>query len=662
MVCHVGSSLSARAALVAIGMLLAAAAGSTQPAWAAEACPNEALRTGASALLPDCRAYELVSPSDPHGLVPTARRGATNGFSSSYVDPLGRSIMFYIFGGAYEGTEANGVNDQYEATRVPGLGWQTNLVGPTGAQSEVGALGGLALGHSSWFYETGGSAFDFGSLNLTGSDDYVRQPNGVYEPIGRGSLGDDLHAHGRWITPDASHIIFSTGFVAGGLEPVQLEPNAPPPPIAAIYDRSQGGPTYVVSLLPNNLAPSANSFYRGASPNGTAILFEITEEGVSTLYERRNNATTIPVVQGNATFEGVSGDGEHVFYRLGESLVSFDATTESPALIANEGAPAVVNISEDGSHVYFISSAVLTGSEETGNGEAATPGSQNLYVWQEGSVHLVGILAEEDVTGFVSLTTWAESVAPGMEAAWDPSRSTEDGAILAFESRAMLTSYDNGGHVEIYRYDAVAGTVECVSCKPNGGAATTDAKLEDVANGLAPTGGGTLISNLTSDGSRVFFETAEQLLPQDTDQSQDIYEWNDGHISLISSASGTGVNYLYGMTPDGKDVVFRTTDALVPQDHTEGVGALYDARVGGGFSTPTDSIPCEEEACQGIAAMSSQSRVSGTTSLAGGGNVKRRRCGRGKRRIKRHGHVRCVKKRHVKSHRQRRQRIAGGAK
>ena len=46
---------------------LAAFLGSSAPSAGAQACPNEGFRNGPSANLPDCRAYELVTPADKEG-------------------------------------------------------------------------------------------------------------------------------------------------------------------------------------------------------------------------------------------------------------------------------------------------------------------------------------------------------------------------------------------------------------------------------------------------------------------------------------------------------------------------------------------------------------------------------------------------------------------
>ena len=78
--------------------------------------------------------------------------------------------------------------------------------------------------------------------------------------VGCGSEGTDPEAIGRWVSADASHVIFTSN--------KQLEPDSPDSPsrkITAIYDRSPGGPAHVVSLLPGDETPGEAAVYRGVS-------------------------------------------------------------------------------------------------------------------------------------------------------------------------------------------------------------------------------------------------------------------------------------------------------------------------------------------------------------------------------------------------------------
>jgi len=103
------------AATVASVAVSAAAA----PAFAAQGCPNEALRGGLSANLPDCRAYEMVTPPYKEGY----RAG------SLFISPDGSHAIFRttgIFAGAKNGGE---VGPPYEVARG-GSGWTTSALEP----------------------------------------------------------------------------------------------------------------------------------------------------------------------------------------------------------------------------------------------------------------------------------------------------------------------------------------------------------------------------------------------------------------------------------------------------------------------------------------------------------------------------------------------------
>jgi hypothetical protein len=381
---------------------------------------------------------------------------------------------------------------------------------------------------------------------------------------------------------------------------------------------------------------------------------------------------------------GVSADGDRVFYLQAGNIVALDTADEERTVVVNSGDAAPVNVSDDGSHVYFVSKSVLTGGEENEHGQAAQAGENNLYVWDEAGeeTHFVAVVDPADVSGRVSLVNWTSAaVSPDQNALLgrvsDPSRTTPDGSVLLFESRANVTDFDSDGHVEIYRYDADSGSLECVSCPPVGVPAQADASLQRLIEGggeeqedaFVPTTALVHIQNVTDDGEKVFFQTRDALVPGDVNGVWDVYEWKVGQQPyLISSGHGSLPSFLYGMTPDGSDVFFTSAERLVPQDQST-VISIYDAREGGGFATTAAVPPCQGDNCQGAPSSAPQLPGAGSAAFVGPGDESRKpkrkiRCSKGQRRVKRKGRVRCVKKRaHRTPARQRRANSdRGGAK
>jgi hypothetical protein len=614
-------------------------------------CPNEALRTGASALLPDCRAYELVTPSDTNGREPVGRF-ITRETELAAGD--GSNLLFTTFGGSLGGDlNGNGVVDGYTAERTP-AGWETHLAGPTGAQSQTPLPGGASPDHGYWFWKTGGSA-DHGSLVVGGeSTSYLRRTDGSFQLFGQGPLGSDPGARGLRVTAAGSHLIFSST--------EQLTENASPPGVGTIYDRPFGGPAEVVSLKPDGNAPGAAAkvTFEGSSSDGSSVAFEVTEAGLTTLYLRRGGVT-LTVALGNVLFAGIAADGSRLTYRAGGDLFSFDAATGVVSPVGSGGDSVPVNVSADGTHVYFVSTEVLV----PGKG---APGKRNFYVWdaQTSSLQFIAVLSDQDVDGqkfneetlvAYGLGQWLEGVAPSESAfqgvAADPSRTTPDGHAIVFESDQNLTEFDSDGHSEVYRYETGGSpALSCLSCDPTLSPATGDAHLQVLAisDGQAPTIPTTPVHNISQDGRIVFFQSPDPLVPTDVDGSADVYEWQaqgvggcgrpEGCLSLISSGASSTANYLFAATRSGNDVFFTTSDLLTSSDQ-DVTASVYDARVGGGFPE-SGGAACEGEGCRPQA-------IAVPSLIAPDSSVKPsvpKRCGKGQRKVTRGGKTRCVRKRH----------------
>jgi hypothetical protein len=632
----------------------------TAVGWAAP-CPNEAVRLGPSIDLPDCRAYELVTPPDTNGVPVLTNIGTGNGaFETLPITIDGNSTLFALKGGALAGSGGPGLGDVYQAVREP-TGWTSSRVGPSAAQASSAFTTGISDDHlySYWLPR--------GEGTLPALVEYVKGPDGSFHVLADGSLADDPRPISRWISPGGEHMIFTSE--------VQLEPEAPEEvgfgspiwvantfanlPVGAVYDRRPGG-LEVVSLLPGNITPPNGSsvYYRGVSHDGSTVAFNVD----GTIYLRQAGESA-PVVStpnpGEVAFEALSSDGDTFIYLVdpdedgrGE-LFSFSLTAASSSPLSAATDAQVVNVSADGSHVYFHSTQALPGTDGVAD-------ANNLYLAAGGETRFIATLPESDELlwrpGWIGSTAVAQQNGEGPVT--EPSRTTPDGRVIVFESYGSLTSFDSGGWKEVYRYDDVSRTIQCVSCAPSGIGPSSDALLQgDIRTNdvTIPLGRAFRIWNVTDDGQLVFFVTEENLVSKDDDGLLDVYEWNSGQINLISYPHSSTKEWIYGMTPDGHDVLFTSSESLVPQKPA-GSTAIYDARIDGGFPPPLPQrAACAEGSCQASSEAGPQAAIG---SLVFHGPGDRARCHqkhRGKRiaagKKKKPRKARCHRKHRVSAQR-----------
>jgi hypothetical protein len=429
----------------------------------------------------------------------------------------------------------------------------------------------------------------------------------------------------------------------------------------------QGGPSFSYQWLRDG-APiggaTASSYTLTAEDRETVVECQVTAENAagtvlalagSFVNQRPSAQSTVSRL--DAQFAGVAEGGTRLFYVEGGDLWRFDAEGETTTRFSETGNAVPTYLSADGSTAYFISKKAIAGSGSNPEGAKPKVLQQNLYRSQEGQVSFIGTVTERDVVGgdgaeqgSDGLGLWLSAVGPTPSGLGQvPARSTPDGSVLLFKSRAPLTDYDSEGHAEIYRYDSAANQLLCLSCNPIGSAAHSDATLQSpkVASNLV------WPENLRADGRRAFFESSESLVARDGDGLQDVYEWEDqgvgscsqpgGCLYLISSPQSGSDEYLWAVSASGDDVFFRSSGLLVGADRDE-TASIYDARVGGGFAEGQVRSECLGEACQ-PAAKAPNDATPASASFQGAGNVKEEKAGAHK---KKHRHK---KKHHAKKHR-----------
>jgi len=493
-----------------------------------EDCVNQVSRNGASARLPDCRAYEMVSPVEK-GNADIAVLGSTRSYPALHEQSsIAGSRFAYSSSTAFGDSLSAPYTSEYLADRDPTSGWSSRSLNPPRQSpsliSEIGpkldvqykAFSG-DLG-SGWLLHDAEPALDEcavpGYLNL-----YRRGLTGGYEALTTAKPASPQVPNGYYpelqgVSADGSHAIFTADAkLTANASKAGKAGGSGSEPVSQLYEHVAGegcGTLRLVSVLPNGKASAAdnssagrrnnagtvetreNTVARAFSADGSRVVWSTTSETNGALYLRLNAdapetsikdsegncvpdpdlACTILISSGLARFWTASSDDSRVIYSMSETqqLFEYDLSSQTSTLIAgaiseDAGGRGVVEASDDLSHLYFLSEEALGGEGQ--------PGEPNLYLRRlTGQTKLIATLGGGETTGGIETSGFAVGAFIPM---FRGTRSTPSGVHLAFVSTLPLTGYDNHDasdgrpNLELFLYDAEADHLACISCNPSGG-------------------------------------------------------------------------------------------------------------------------------------------------------------------------------------------------
>ncbi|HEX5711819.1 MAG TPA: hypothetical protein VFX85_00730, partial [Solirubrobacterales bacterium] len=556
-------------------------------------CPNDIFRIGTAEKLPDCRAYEMVSPVDKNGgdikvLVQVLSHPARLDQSSGSGDAFTYSSV-----AAFAEPQSALWSNQYLARRGA-AGWENEPINWPKEPTNLTDNPILKLDaqyrifdsdlSSGWVSQYAGPPLDDcapeGFINL-----YRRDNNsGSYE-----ALVIDQPAES--ITAASDYRIELQGLSADGSDAV-FRANAKLMPTASnvkgIYQlymhtrdpEGECGQLRLISVKPNGTAVTENAsagsaggvaeyrrstVARAVSLDGNRVFFSSTPIpiGNGPLFVRVNTdlpqgptpggkcatpvtlGCTLEISADPAQFWTAATDGSRVVYSVGGNLFEYDVDKamagQSAVTQIAGGAKGVVGASEDASRIYFTSTEQIEGE--------GVVGKPNLFLYEPGKAEeyrLVATLSERDlqVFNFFGLAVGHPTPIP------NGVRLSADGSHLAFVSQASLTGYDNldaitgEPAIEVYLYDTTSAQVRCISCNPSGSRPEgrefkEGSTIRYVAAMMAPGESQTFTPrSLSADGNRLFFESFDALLPSDVNKAMDVYEWQRAGSAEACNAMG----------------------------------------------------------------------------------------------------------------------------
>ena len=391
-------------------------------------------------------------------------------------------------------------------------------------------------------------------------------------------------------------------------------------------------------------AGRASAYFKGADELGTRVFFTTTAQLLGEDKDEKNDLYMAMIECPGGEAQGCEPAQREV---TSLAQVSHDPNAGEPAEVQG-----VVRIASDGSRVYFVAHGVLSEGANA-EGDAPVKGAENLYVYERDERYPAGhVTFVADLCSGPRLSGEAEDARCPTDlnevndtSLWTQSgeaQSTPDGRFLAFSSYGRLLKSDTDNAKDVYRYDAVTGVLDRVSLgeagyHSNGNRNDSETESADATIQLGGLGGdGTAVSQqhemgtheISEDGSRILFTSAEPLSPAAINHLANVYEWHkepawsEGEVSLISSGSSVFKDGPAVITPSGRDVFFQTFQGLVPRD-TEGESDIYDARLEESGPPPPseEREPCPAgDACLGPLSNPAPLLVPGSVSQAPGQN------------------------------------------
>jgi hypothetical protein len=648
-----------------------------------EACPNAQRRAEQpyGLGLPDCRAYELVSPPQTAGQDATALRAFSTARASEALGDAEPAIT-YAGKGSFGEPEGALLENQYLSRRTSG-GWSTQAVTPL--------FGADATEESNSTYPT-----TYFTPELTAGLAVTNSRLGGAPPLGEEFgvylaqfaghsyqyMGSVVPREVPWgASADLDRVVL-TDFASGSLFESL---NGTDVPVSVTNSGETMSAAAGSPALTNEFATYKDAWH-ATSEDGSRVYFTSPAyregggggEAAGQLYVRTNIGQPQSVLDGeggctepikactievsasrrepedpagpkSARYWGASADGSKVFF-TSDSELTEDAYTGPADNAANlyeydlgsgelvdltgeetdatgEGAAVqgVATISEDGSYVYFVAEGRLAAG--------AAQGQPNLYVSHDGGGPVfIATLGGTDKTDWLNIDP--ERAGPEINTAV----ATPAGSRLAFISERPLTGYDNrqagpgecetelesqevesGACREAFLYEAETGRLVCASCNPSGRRPEGPSSLQGV-NPVYQAFASYRPRDLLAGGT-LFFQSDDALTPGSSGGGNSVYEYEGGTVDAISTPAGGHESFFLDASPDGKDVFFGSADRLTSEDPGGNV-AVWDAREGGGFPVPPAPRPCAgAESCRPVVGQAPPTGTSATATPSGGGNI-----------------------------------------